>query len=316
MIIGIDDSGDFDDDRLGFFVAVFIRPKKHRKIGQIFQEWEATLPPDTKDKNGEVKGYKLSNSQLLDFAETILQNNIYGIRFRAFAISTLPEVKQNAIGQRDRNVKQYEKAIQDYRKQGTEYYQIAAQYTDLKKWLSKRSTKTLLKIELLGITIIDSLNWAIIYSTKRNFSRELADLQFKIDKAFIGKPENLPFWKDIVRTQLWHFSYTEQGIIHIANWNSHHPFVKKFYDKKSDRTKGIFTPAFKQSIDFYDSSDNFEVRIADIIASAIFRRDVKGENLPAVEVIMKANLKRRPYTVVLLTNEHVSIPNPYTDKIS
>lgn len=315
MIVGIDESGDFDTDRLGFFVSAFIRPKKHQKIGQLFHAWEASLPSAVKSSGGEVKGYLLNNNQLMDFAHTILQNNFYGIRYCAYAISTLPENKKNVIRQRDRNVEQYEQAIIDYRKQGKDYYIIADQYTELKKWLEKRSTKTLLKIELLGIALVDSFNWAIIHSTLRNFSFELASLQFKIDKSFIGKPDNLWFWKDIVRSQLWHLSYTNQHIIHLLTWNSHHPFVKKFYEpEKSAGAKGVFTPAFKNSFDFYDSKDNFEVRIADIIASAIFRRDVKDEELPAVEEIMKANLHKRPYSIFSLTDEHISVPNPYTDE--
>lgn len=51
MIIGIDDSGNFETDDLSFFAAALIRPTKYKKIERVFIEWEAQLP-DSVRRNG------------------------------------------------------------------------------------------------------------------------------------------------------------------------------------------------------------------------------------------------------------------------
>lgn len=55
MIIGIDDSGDFESDSRSLYAAIFIRPKKYDKIVEVFSSWEEALPASAKE-NGEVKG--------------------------------------------------------------------------------------------------------------------------------------------------------------------------------------------------------------------------------------------------------------------
>jgi hypothetical protein len=51
MIIGIDDSGDFESTEVGLYAAVLIRPKKQAKIEKIFLDWEKLfLTPQKKGK--------------------------------------------------------------------------------------------------------------------------------------------------------------------------------------------------------------------------------------------------------------------------
>lgn len=74
MIVGIDDSGNFDTDPMSFYAAIFIRLRRYLKIQKVFLECEAQLPETVKE-NGEVKGKLLSESQIIEFAYKILINN-------------------------------------------------------------------------------------------------------------------------------------------------------------------------------------------------------------------------------------------------
>jgi len=315
MIIGIDDSGDYDSAPVGLYAAILIRPKKQAKIEQHFLKWEGKLPSSVK-KNGEVKGHLLSNDQLISFCEEVIRNPFFGIKFLVVGIETDKLSKSSLDYQRDINLEQIAQGVAGYRKQGEEFLAIANEYEEMAKWLKKKSYKTLMKIDLLGFALFKALNEAIKQSVVRNFSRELADLQFKIDKGFIGKDEHLMYWKDIVRGQMWHLSYHGGGIIHIKQWNSHHPFLKKFYPDPSSKTeKSIVKPAFRDSINFYDSSESYEIRIADIIASTFFRHFINNEKLSAVRCLRSSNLSGRvPYTLMKLSQTRVQTPNPYIDK--
>jgi hypothetical protein len=315
MIIGIDDSGDYESAPIGLYAAVLIRPKKQSKIKQRFLEWEGKLPNSVK-KNGEVKGHLLSNDQLIDFCKVVIRNPFFGIKFLVVGIEIEESSKSALDYQREINLKQIAQGVADYREQGKEFFGVANEYEEMAKWLKKKSYKTLMKIDLLGFALFKALNESIKQSVVRNFSKELADLQFKIDRGFIGKDEHLMYWKDIVRGQMWHFSYHGGGIIHIKQWNSHHPFLRKFYpDPASKAEISIVKSAFRDSINFYDSSESYEIRIADIIASAFFRHFVNGEKLSAVECLRNSNLSgRAPYTLMKLSRTRVQTPNPYADE--
>ena len=320
MIIGIDDSGSFEKEELGMFAAVYIRPKKRDKLERIFLDWESSLPDSCKDK-GEVKGRLLSPEQVRDFADRILRkNNIYPIKFHVFATPTRGFNVKMIIGQRDKNIRQYEAAIADYRKDGEEYENIANEYTKLVQWLRKRSIKTLLKIELLGNTIFKAINDSITWSAVKDFDRELGKLDIKIDKAFIDKPEHMTYWLDIMRNMVWNLSYHGGGIIHLNTWNSHHPFIKRFNaDPKSRSRLSRATPEFKKSWNFYDSKDHFEIRLEDIVANAYFRRFVLNEEAleDAIIELQKSNVnKPNTFTIVALQGESpTGTPNPYTDTV-
>lgn len=320
MIIGIDDSGSFENEELGMFAAAYIRPKKHNKLERLYLDWENSLTDDCKD-NGEVKGRLLNPQQIRDFAEKILlNNNTYPIRFHVFATPTGGFNVEMIKGQRDKNIRQYEKAIADYHKLGEEYDNIANEYTDLIRWLKKRSIKTLLKIELLGSTIFGSINDSIKWSVVRRFDRELGELDIKIDKAFVNKPEHMTYWLDVMRNIIWHLSYHGGGIIHVTTWNSHHPFMKRFHaDPKSQSRLTTATTELKKAMNFYDSKDHFEIRLADIIANAYFRRFIlKEEALEnAIIELQKSNInKPNTFTIVELQGESpFGTPNPYTDTI-
>ena len=280
MLIGIDDSGSFANEHTGLFAAVYIRPRKIIKIEKLFLEWENSLPEATKD-NGEVKGRLLDEAQLADFATRVMSNNgIFQIKHHVFAIPIEGQSAENVAYQREKNVKQLQVAVEDYRKQGSAFYAIAESYSKMAAWLKKRSMKTILKMELLSNTIYGSINDSILFSVLKGFDRELGQLSISIDKAFVNKEENMPYWRDMLRMAIWDLTYNGKGIIHLKNWNSHHPFIKRFYKfPKSRSSLAVFTDDIRKCINFYDSREHFEIRIADIVANTYFRHYVMGEEL-------------------------------------
>jgi hypothetical protein len=307
MIIGIDDSGNFNTDPLSFFVAVMIRPNKRKGIEKKFRQWERQLPESSK-KNSEVKGYLLADNELEEFCRKFLSE----VKYIVSAIETSKISIEMVDGQRKRNLKQIEQGIAQYRSQGPDFYGIADQYQEMFKWLKSKSVKTLLKLDLLGIVIFDTLNESIKESAVKGYDRELEKLQFKIDQSFIGKDEHMFFWKDTVRNQIWHLSYVKGGIIHITEWGDSHPFIKKFYKTKGNDEIGMFTNSFKNAMDFYDSADHFEVRMADIVANLYFRKYVQHQTVN-MNLTMKANVRfPHEYTLIRMYDGGENIvPNPY-----
>ena len=108
MIVGIDDSGSFKDEDMGLFAAVYIRPKKYEKLKKIFESWENDLPDKCK-KDGEVKGWLLSDEQLAHFAENILlNNNVHGTKHHVFATPLVDFNIETIEYQRKRNVRDFD----------------------------------------------------------------------------------------------------------------------------------------------------------------------------------------------------------------
>jgi len=317
MIVGIDDSGSFKDEQIGMFAAVYIRPKKYEKLKQVFEEWEKVLPEESK-KDGEVKGWLLKDEQLSYFAENILlNNNVHGTKHHVFATPLIDFNIATIEYQRTKNVKQMLEGAKQYRKDGKKFYEIAQFYENMSKWLSKRSLKTLLKIELLASTIFGSINDSIIWSVNKGFDRELGELTIRMDKGFIEKPIHMSYWLDTMRTALWHLSYHGGGFIHLDTWKSNHPYIKRFNKYPESRENlAVFTNEIRNRMNFYDSKEHFEIRMADVIANAYFRHYVKKEKLNCIDSFKKTRLyPSKTYTIVAVQPSEVETPNPYTDNI-
>lgn len=74
----------------------------------------------------------------------------------------------------------------------------------------------------------------------------------------------------------------------------------------------LLKPAFRGMIDFHDSVATPEVRIADVVASLIYRAAVMGERLPNYDLIRQVSLEPHPYTLIQWSsNRRPPIENPY-----
>ncbi len=306
MYIGIDETGDFKLDKLNFFISVFIRYKYLAEIESIFTAWEKSLPNNFKNPNGEVKGSLLSKKILEDFINNIIFNKYYEIRYCSYGVFTDQASWDHVTLQRKMTIEQLEAAIKKYKERGKQYYKAANQYKNMLDWYKKLSDQNILKIAVLGRTILDSLNHAICYSAIHKFDNELNYLEFKIDKDFIDKGAKTINWKEILRNQLRN---SRQGLTILKEWDKNHPFLKTFIkDKKDDRVH--LNNELKKRINFYNSRFHWEIRIADIVA-IINRRYIVGKKCSSVfKKLRQSSFSKGLYDRLILTKPD-SIYNPF-----
>jgi hypothetical protein len=309
MLIGIDESGDFSSERSSFYVSVFIRPKFQTEIEWLFNKWEKTIPKEFRDSGGEVKGYLLNEEQLTNFVEQVMFNQKTNIRYSCFGISTSKKNLEAAQFQKDLNIQQIKDAIIGYKNQGGEFVKTSNIYGNLLGWWQKLHLTNVIKIKLLGQIICDSLNFAIGWSAANDFDKELRCLQFKLDKCFIDNDTKQIFWKDVLRSQIWHYSVAKGGILDIAEWTEKHPFNTTFVGH--DAEHAILKPEFSKRIGFYDSKRTFEVRVADIVASIMNRYINKEELSELFGIIRKLHSIEKPYILIEYSKKHPIVPSPY-----
>lgn len=209
--------------------------------------------------------------------------------------------------QRKLTIEHLKTGIETYLKKGKEYKKIANQYTNMFDWWKNQSKQNILKMTVLGRTILDSLNHAICYSAIHGFDSELEYLQFKIDKDFIDQEAKKTNWKEILRNQLWN---RRQGITRISEWDKNHPFLKTFVEKEME-DKMIFKNELKKRINFYSSHNNFEIRIADIVATINRRYMVKKECNLVFKKLRLSSFSRGLYNHLILTMTPDTIYNPF-----
>lgn len=321
MIIGIDDSGDFNTDSISFYAAVFIRPKKYNRIIDKFLEWESSLPSDVR-KNGEVKGYLLNNNQLEFFADKILKDNGYGtVKLAVFGIEINESNTNTLIHERKHILKQIKDGTDKYyRNEGKEFTVIRVQYDQMRDWFLKKQIKTLYKIKLLGVSIVKSFNLATIDSVHRNFDRELGRLTVSIDKGVIGKESSRMYWDELLRSDFWSLSSTVEPMIHSKHWKPNHPYIKRFmvYPNATESLVEVNRAEINKVFSFEDSKDKPEIRMADIVASSFFRYYGKNErDIRSAIYKMKSQfvLRNGDFVLIGLVNKrNPNAMNPYTDK--
>lgn len=321
MIIGIDDSGDFETDPKSLYAAVFIRPKKYDRIIKTFTSWEDGLPASVKE-GGEVKGWLLSIDQLAEFTDRVLINNGYGaIKLGVFMIDVDEHNSSSLLGQRELNLTQIKEGVdKNYRNNGDEYRKIIHQYSQMSAWLNAKSVKTLYKIELLGIAIVKSFNLAIIVSVDKRFDKELGKLTMSIDEGIVGRKSVEMYWRDLLRNQFWSLTSTVEPIIQLTTWRANHPYVKRFdqYPGSTESLSQFNRSEIDKVFNFYNSNDKPEIRIADIVASTYFRYFVQGEkNLKVViDRMVSQVIVGKPFTLIRMAKgRHPYAKNPYEDEI-
>lgn len=267
MIISIDESGDFnaEENKENLFLAAHLfNSEQNIKTKKIqFENWENSITNSIKDKNGEVKGQRLSEKEIINFFEqvilsgpeikfTIVYTNPTQIskklieKHKSFEIKCLEHISEIST------IKGLPKKIVNFQKQ-------------MLSWLNKRPLDKYLKLYSLKVLLTKSLDETITYGIGSGNEDELMSISFKIDKDFLTK-ENI-YWKE----------YKKQSIIQLSNyfpvfipieWGKNHPFVNQYVTENHKLNSTIF---FEDNLDFYDSKSSFEVRIADISALAAYR---------------------------------------------
>ncbi len=306
MYIGIDETGDFVSNNLNFFISIFIRYKYLNEIEILFKKWEKSLPKDSRNLTGEVKGHLLSDEILYDFIDKIIYNNFYQINYCCYGVETNQNSWNHIDLQRKMTITQITSAIEEYRKKGKKYFKIANQYSNMLDWYKNQSKQNTLKMAVLGTTISDSLNHAICFSAVNSFDDELEFLQFKIDQDFISKGAKNIYWKEILRNQLW----SRHGITRIKEWDKNHPFLRIFVEEENGH-KLILTNELKNRINFYNSRFSFEIRIADIISTINRKYITERKCKLSFNKLRQLNFSKGLYTHLILTMSKNPVPNPY-----
>lgn len=270
MIIGIDESGNFETDQFSVSAAVYIRPRKADKIRNVFEKWEKSLPSSVKDR-GEVKGFRLNEEQLNDFVENILVHNGYGrIRHTAVGIRSRDVAQSKMLQNRQAMLaKQLEDAEQNYRKcfRGVD----AGFCHDMAGWLRGLSDKSYSKFEMLCAILFDAFRFAPIAAMKSGCDKELKSLGISIDSTIIGRPSTQRYWEKILHDDFWNRSYTGEAFVYFTDWKPNHPFMKRFIAASLGAGKIEFTEELQKCWGFANSKDKFEIRIADIVSNILYR---------------------------------------------
>jgi len=204
MIIAIDESGSFaagSSDR-HFFAAAHIRQRKtlHKLKHQQFFSWEGDLPRNLKNPKGEIKGSRLSDEQLAEFARKVVCSTYY-IGITPYAIR--PSQNPEAVVENHRTVMVSSiKACQDlYYSQNKN--ELARRFGEFAHWVRKLNYAQTLKIILLGECMSTALVNAVGHSISGSYDYELPNLRFLIDRDFIRERHPNQFWHELLRNQLW-----------------------------------------------------------------------------------------------------------------
>ncbi|MFD1163135.1 MULTISPECIES: hypothetical protein [Hwangdonia] len=266
MIIAIDESGSFNKDSndLNLFVAAHILSEN----GQLeikrkqFENWENGIAEKFIDKNGEVKGQLLGKVELRDFLKNVvLQKPEVGFSI----VSIIPKNNNSEVI----NKHHRSQIVQlDYSKElfieNNAIKKNVNFFDQFTKWLNKRNESQFLKMLCLKNCIYESFYNGFVFGIITELNDELINLKFKIDNDFISNDNK--YWKGYLLKFLE--EHSKRKLIPILDtWTDNHPVIQK-YVKNGRFNLNI---PFKENLDFFDSKDNFEIRIADIAAIIVNR---------------------------------------------
>jgi len=270
MIIAIDESGSFaiDSPLRNFFVAVHIRQRKtlYSQKQLQFRRWENALPRSLKDDRGEFKGAALSDTQLADFARTVVRAP-YLVRITSVAIRTT----ENPVTVVNKHRAVILKGIRD----GTRGYSelgrvgLARTYDEFGNWLQNLSYSQFVKILLLGECVSRAMVNSVGHSISGGYDQdELPRMRFLIDRDFIKQPRHDVFWHEVLRNQLYWHSMRDP-IPMLKEWEKKgHPFLEMYTRDDGARD---WNKLFWKNCTFAFSHEHFEIRIADIVGTIMYR---------------------------------------------
>jgi hypothetical protein len=265
MIVAIDESGPFRSPSTDYsiFVSIIIRQRKslYKAKRQEFESWERNLPRHLKNHRGEIKSSSLTDDQLADFARHVVRSSI-GVWITPLLIR--PSENPPNVVDKNRHVAAsgIRQGVKEYREMGKE--DMALAYEEFGHWFNKLSYEQFLKIFLLGECISQSLQNAIGHSYVGRFDEELVRLRYLIDKDFIREPKPNLYWHEILRNVLYDRFKREPMPIPMDWERRKHPYLVKYGKNMRE--------LFWDHLAFVESKDNFEVRIADAVATIFHRR--------------------------------------------
>lgn len=275
MIIGIDETGNFDEasNLRQLFIAAIIESENGKldvKRDQ-FLNWENSLSINFKTGNGEVKGSLLQTEQLQQFLKDVVCQEPF---IRTTIVSVIPDKASISLIDKYHKfeIRQIDFSLEVYKSRATKKYNI--NFLDsYAKWIKKRSLRDYLKMHCLKHLLKDVFDNSTIYTALNDRVEELLDISFKIDRDFLTE-ENI-FWEHYSRTSIENYTKDNPFTV-LDTWDENHPFTQKYIFDHNGKPQISINKVYEK-LKFLDSKDHFEIRIADIIGIIYNRYYNKGE---------------------------------------
>lgn len=308
MLIGVDESGSFKEGTRALFVGVLIRPSERDDLLLAHRTWEKAVRKNLGLAN-ELKGYSVTDywGQRY-FKEVLARDGCRRVGYLAVAVDVDNASLSAMEVQRQIFSEQYARWADDCRsKEQHERVKWIEQHAE---WVRVRSPVQILKLVMLGTFVANLLEMAMPEAILGGFDEELEHLKVMIDRGYV-KQDDLPRWREVLRNAFINESHLRPITI-LDTWPDDHPFLQKFVDRGGNGPT-LLKPAFRDMIEFYDSAATPEVRIADVVASLVYRATIIGEQLPCYSSIRTLSLEpQHPYTLFAwTTNRRPPMANPY-----
>lgn len=275
MIIGVDEVGDFglSSELLNYFVGVHIDQNKGKldiKRSQ-FRLWEDAIGPEHREK-GEVKGRLLRDTHVESFLFEVIAPDPQVL---ITAAGTIPSRSKLESIQRHVDFEQQAiaRVIEHHANHG---HGSAKTYDNLRIWHRRfrRSPSLYLKLrcleKLIRISVPHSLGYAqLTCLLDGGDESNIGNMSFKIDKDFVRAKNVMTFWREHLRQSLVN-NGSGIEVPFIPAWPRGQAPLHRHYPLRHDGMVDV-KRLFWDRIDFYDSESHWELRMADIFATALHR---------------------------------------------
>jgi hypothetical protein len=179
---------------------------------------------------------------------------------------------------------------------------MAKSYEEFRNWFAKLNYSKYLKLFSLGNLIVISLSNALGHSIANKYDNELVQLKFMIDRDFIKEPRHNAFWRELLRSQIYHASKMYPLPL-LNTWaRKGHPFLAK-YSKDGELSLGKL---FWERCTFDNSHENFEIRMADAICTIISRNINRNQCEDSYKLLRFCFIRDRRVTNLVLNDFDIS----------
>lgn len=268
MLIAIDESGDFrpQSEKTCIFAAVQLWEDADLldKKREQFENWKSGLGSELQQEDGEVKGASLSDSDLADFVEHVVWASPFLVVSGSSVVPKENDVQVVASHKRLLVASAYS-TVEDLLKEGRT--DEASHYKDLAGWLHKLNHQLFLKQLLLGDCIGEVLRFAFLRCAMENYSQEIRSLRLLIDKDFVRGERNRLLWSTLAKQQIRDMPEGKPM-----------PVRTEWYDEGANSIPEYFSGGtvdfgalFHRRCLFDVSRDRFELQIADIVSTILYR---------------------------------------------
>ena len=294
MIIGIDEVGDFDPQKnaMNFFVAVSIDQNgdRYKVKAEQYKQWESTIPNSHREKD-EVKGRLLTDALLERFVDEVI--NVDKIcHITVIRVNPLENPSNVIEFHKEYEIEQFEKVVELAKIK--EKQRTVDGYQELIYWYKNRNYQQILKIKMLNIivrhAVRNALGISALIDILENDPTNLLNIGLRIDRDFIRGPAPNLFWREILKNSYHEYS-KEYPMLIPTTWDSSHPFIKKTRERTGACDIGWI---FYEKTIFVDSKDYFEVQLADIVGTIIYRFQNKSKCKLAYKKLEPKFVNRHP----------------------